>query len=294
MFIERHPDVGYSDKRTPAKHRIQRAHAGRDIGAAPYAAKKLGVAYDGHLIVDLTAGDGTRDSINPWECGSSPAIFSSLAATRPNIRVRLFEVNPSSFNWLNENLTLHLPDIGYEQIGDQEWKHRKVGSIVTAINGDGSKDTFADLRPAEWLYVSNDPNNMQGWTLNMECFCQLRQTRFATFMSTMGCNTSGLKRLERWQRDIWFNHIDHAKRIIQYSRWLDLIIFEITNDPAQWAYLQLVPRKWTSNTIIEMSKHFRAEHVDVRAVSFWDDFDGFDEMCNRLFLTKKEREEDAA
>lgn len=293
-FIERSPDVGYSDKRTPAKHRILRAHAGRDIGAAPYAAKKIGRIYSGHRIVDLTAGDATQDSINPWERGSSPAIFATLAAQNQNVRVDLYEINPSTFDRLIHNLTMQLPSLGYSQLSEQEWHHSYRNSRVKAIRGDGSQETFNNLEFGEWLYINNDPNNMDGWTLDMESLYIVRQTKVATFMSTMGCNSGGLKRLPRNRRDVWFEHIKRAVDIVRKITWLDLLIFEITNDAAQWAYLQLIPRKWTAGTVKDMAKHFNDEQLDVLAVSFWDDQDGFWEVCKRLFLTKKEREEDAA
>jgi hypothetical protein len=287
--------VGYSDKRTPAKHRILFAHAGRDIGAAKYAAPMLfrTPPYTGHLIIDLTAGDAVCDYNSAWERGSSPAIFSLLAAQHPNVRVRLYEINPSTFDRLITNLSAHLPELGYEQITDQSWRHRRQGSVVDALREDGSQEIFADLRPGEWLYVSNDPNNMAGWTLNMQRFVELRQTRIAMFMSTMGCNSGGLKRLERPRRDIWFDHIRKAERLIAGAGWLDLVLFEILKDAAQWAYLQLVPRKWTQGTIKDMSRRFQKEQLEVAAFSFQEHPSEFADVCERLFLTKEEREEAA-
>jgi hypothetical protein len=70
--------VGKSDKRTPAKHRMLDKHLGCILGVAPYAAKKLKEPYTGHLIIDLTAGDGESDKINQWNKDSSPIIIAYL------------------------------------------------------------------------------------------------------------------------------------------------------------------------------------------------------------------------
>lgn len=302
----RHPGVGFSIDRTPAKHDIYRAHLGQEIGSAAVVINAVrrtfgkqawkDLFYDGHLIVDLTAGDGVSDGIHSaWHLGCSPGIAAHMASRNKRARVRLYEKNKEAFQRLIENLARELPRLGYGQRDETEWQHTATESTVRAACGDARElEKFTDLRPHEWVYVYNDPNNMNGWVLDVELFASLLADgrRFGSSMSTMGCNSGGLKRLDlQPHRSIWFDHINHAKRIIAKHPRLDLILFEALNDASQWAYLLLTPVAWTTKNIDLMTRQFSRHSLAVAACSWRTAPTEFDETCRRLFLRKSERGE---
>ena len=204
----REPSVGISDGRSPIKHRLLHRWAGMDVGAARYAVKSWpGAFYGGHLIVDLTAGDAAGDGKNLWERASSPAIFAKLASQQMRLRVHLYEKDKAAFQALITNLSNRLPSIGFHQDEESTWTHVDTKSTVHAFFGDARNLERFELRPCEWLFVNDDPNNMHGLVLDLPHFRRVLDMpqsdghpRFATFMTTMGCNSGGLKRLERHHR----------------------------------------------------------------------------------------------
>jgi hypothetical protein len=283
--------VGKSDRRTPVKHAMLRNHSGRDVGAAMYAARKLNLIYGGHCFIDLTAGDAHGDGINEWERASSPGIFSIHARNLPNVRGKLYEKSFTVFESLIINLDYQLPFSGFEKISDLMWRHTVTKSTIEAIHGDARDVVFDDLGDREWLYVFNDPNQMHGWCLNVEQFVAIKtRNRCITFMSTMGCNSGGLKRLELNERLSWSDHVKGLMTIIERCSWLDLVLFEIVGDAAQWAYLLLVPSAWIEKTIAETMRQSERDGVQMNGCSHKSDPRQFNVSLNRLFLSKSERE----
>jgi hypothetical protein len=289
LLISEH--VGKSDRRTPVKHAMLRNHSGRDVGAAMYAAGKLNLIYGGHCFVDLTAGDAHGDGINEWERASSPGIFSIHARNLPNLRVKLYEKSFTVFEALIINLDYQLPFSGFEKIGDFMWRHTVTKSTIEAIHGDARDVVFDDLGEREWLYVFNDPNQMHGWCLDVEQFASIKtKNRCITFMSTMGCNVGGLKMLPLCERCVWNDHVKGLIVIVKRCPWLDLVLFEIVNDAAQWAYLSLVPSVWVEKTISDTMRYSERERVQINGCSLKTDPRQFNTSINRLFLSKPERE----
>jgi hypothetical protein len=66
-------------------------------------------------------------------------------------------------------------------------------------------------------------------------------------------------------------------------------LFSIVGDPAKWAYLMLVPHKWTEKTCMQYAKIFTKHGLGVEVASFREDPRKFWALCNTLFLTKEER-----
>jgi|SRR5215831_7373295 len=290
-FIERQESVGFSDGRTPVKHRLVNGWAGMDVGAAIHVARKYHRPYGGHSLVDLTAGDAVGDGRNDWWCGSSPAIFAKLAAQNKLVRVRLYEKNLATFQALVTNLAASLPSIGFRQ-GETSWQHRETGSTVDAFFGDARDLEQFALRPNEWLFVNDDPNNMHGLVLDLgrlQGVIKRPSAGFVTFLSTMGCNAGGLKMLSLEHRQWWFRHIEQATKLVADCSRLDLVLFEIINDKAQWAYLLLVPKIWVEDRIKPFRKEFERQGLSVIAYSWWNNRQRFKEAIGRLFYTKQER-----
>jgi hypothetical protein len=289
-------EVGASE-RTPAKHAVLEAMVGREIGSAPYVVRDLqrrGLAisdYDGHMIVDLTAGDAVVKPGETFRKNCSPGIFAHLATTRPKLQVLLYERDANVFGRLVVNLARELPEMGFEQIDAHRFVHRVMRSTVLAIFGDGRNAQF-DLRPGEWLFVNNDPNHMNDYVLNHEKFAHVLNSggqHFATFMSTMGCNVGGMKRLSPEERRAWDVHVGSAKASIRNRSHLDLLMFEVQHDASQWAYLLMVPTKWIEKSIDIFTKCFNKMGLDVLPASYRRDPAAFDAMQVRLFRTRKER-----
>jgi hypothetical protein len=286
-----HEDVGRSDRRTPAKLDVLRAHAGRMIGASWYAAKKTGWKISGNHVIDLTAGDAAGDGEHEWIQGSSPAVLSSFCRTQINLRVTLIERSKPIFARLNENMSRCLPRYGFVEIGSMNWRHNVTGSTINMICTDARTVDLTDLLPDEWLYVFNDPNSMHGWCLDVKLLGFLSKSRPVSFMSTMGCNTDGLKRLILDERLGWLAHINAAIEMVKLNPHLDLLLFDIKNDPAQWAYLLLVPRKWVEETRAQMVRAFTQSELVVGSLSWRKNQTEFYETVDKLIYTNKERAE---
>jgi hypothetical protein len=208
-------------------------------------------------------------------------------------RVVLIERNPGVFNTLLINLTRELPLLGYRDEGPMVWRHARTGSRVEAVFDDARK-VLPEIEPApgEWLFINNDPNNMSAYALDtpvLEGWMRGAE-RYGAFMSTLGCNVNGLKRLSPEEREGWFDHLDDAQRIIRAHTRLDLLLFEVCNDASQWAYLILVPKDWAQKTMLKMSKLCSQTGIKVNAVSAASDFAAFRTVCERLFRTTKERQ----
>jgi len=293
---------GHSLKRTPAKHRLLDTQLGHELGAAPYIQKKFGgksyYRFDGMLIVDLTAGDAdpSHDPTNELHRSSSPLLFARHAVTHGHsVRIRLYERDHQIFDRLINNLEHYLPQLrdkqgslGYDRIGSRKWASARTGSTVRAICGDGSEEDFSDLRLHEWLFVNNDPNTMQGWCLDMPAFAYALQTRPGTFMSTMGCNPGGLKRLSSSERDRWWDYVWAAKRFVDQHSSLTLILVPLLNDPSQWAYLQIVPRRWVGRACKEIRNDLQKEDCQATLSLYPDQVERFDMALRVLFKTKTE------
>jgi hypothetical protein len=284
-----HKDVGRSDRRTPAKLDVLRAHAGRMIGASWHVADRWGWKISGNRIIDLTAGDAAGDGIHEWIQGSSPAILSSFCRKQPALRVTLIERNQAIFDRLIQNLELRLPDEGFTATSETSWRHGKTKSTVEAFCIDAHIIDFSDMLPNEWLYVFNDPNHMHGWCLDMEAFSRLSGVVPASFMSTMGCNAGGLKRLSAAERAKWKEYIDAAVTVVKRKRRLDLLLFNIKNDSAQWAYLLMVPLKWSDLIREQMVRSFKQNNLDVGSASWVKNQTDFYEVIDLLVTTNEER-----
>ena len=241
--------------------------------------------YNGHLVVDLTAGDASGDGVNTWWRGSSPAIFSHIASKYCRIRVRLYEIERGTYRTLIDNLTLRLPQVGFIKLREASWIHQDTGSTVEAFCGDARVlETFEDLRPYEWLFINNDPNTMNGWALNMGHLAKAIEGMHGKIcaLSTMGCNAGGCKIVGLEHRaPTWFPPIERNIGLLVDHPQLDLVLRKVAGDFGQWAYLLLVP---VSKTI--------PHEVGPRKVvdySWRRNTAAFESTICELFYSKKQR-----
>ena len=231
--------VGSSIERTPTKLAMLRSLALTEFNITR---ARRNVPYRGHVLIDLTAGNAAGAAGLPWWRASSPAIFAYLAATHDRVRVRLYEIDRGTFEALTENLHKHLPGMGFMlRRGGWNWINTRTGSEVWAHHADSrAVEDFGDVRRYEHVLISNDPNSMHGWALNMRHLSGARGT--AVFVASMGCNSHALKRAVPLEnRGEWFRHIDDAVTFVRSRDRYDLRLLRIPHDVNQWAYLVLAP-----------------------------------------------------
>lgn len=231
---------------TPGKHGMLRVLAVSEITSALCVVNtiraKTGRPYmcNGHLLIDLTAGDAAGDGVNTWWRGSSPAIFGYIASKYRMVRVRLYELDRFIFERLLANLARRLPAMGFIKINAHSWIHQDTASTLEAHCGDARVlEDFGDLRPYEWLFVNNDPNTMHAWALNMAHLARAMATMQGQvcIMSTIGCG-SKVKLVPLEHREpIWLPPIQKSIELCQAQPRLDLVLRRV----GRWAYLLLMP-----------------------------------------------------
>jgi hypothetical protein len=231
---------------TPGKHCMLRVLALSEITSALAVVNAIrartGAPYmcNGHLLIDLTAGDAAGDGVNTWWRGSSPAIFAYIASKYRMVRVRLYELDRFTFHRLVANLACRLSGMGFIQLNADSWIHQDTASTLTAHCGDARVlEDFGDLRPYEWLFVNNDPNTMHAWALNMAHLARAMATMQGQVcvMSTIGCGTR-VKMVPLEHREpIWLPPIEQTVELCQAQPRLDLMLRRL----GRWAYLLLMP-----------------------------------------------------
>lgn len=276
------PTVGRSD-RTPAKHALMCSFYGCEVGAANNipSIKRL-------LWMDLTAGDGTAPATLPWKLNCSPGInaYYAIGCQKP-VDVVLYEIKPATYGRLLVSLTEELPALGYRQVGDAQWV---FGDHVTlkAIHGSGAQAPVSHIRQTDAVLVSNDPNAITEWAMRPTFAVEVTARPWCSrFISTMGCNTAGLKRLDKSIRDGWFDRVNEQAAALPPHR--DLLLAAIKGDDAQWAYLLCEPIKWRKSKVEPMVRTAFNKHgytIDMA----WLGLDpvGFDRLTRKLFQTRQE------
>jgi hypothetical protein len=283
--------VGRSE-RTAFKITLFRKHVGRAIGSLPFVLRKFGHDYSGIKIVDLNAGDGSAYENAPkWAWGSTIALAANIGATHPYgfVRIGGYEWDAKVFNHLLTNLTERLPELNYVKLSDTQWRHSTTGATLIVRNKDSSTEQFI-LRPGEGLYVMHDPNSMGTASFDARYLKLIfdRHPLRCAFFSALGFNAAGQKRLSREGRDPWFKFIESLIDIVRNRSSLDLLLTYIVNDPAQWAYLQLMPKKWGEQTREEIDKCAANAGFLVNTVSWRFNQAHFKDTIMRLINTLKE------
>lgn len=289
MTIERathqRSTAGHSE-RTPCKHQLMSSLFGREIGALS-TAKFARVS--GAFWVDLTAGDGVAANGEEWIKNCSPGILAHHARFERNVKpvqVVLFEKAARTYADLLENLSAELPKLGYRRLSENEWATKNV--TLMAINADSA--TFNPLAiPEGWaVQVVNDPNAINTWAMNPDLMAAVKSRSWACLgMSTMGCNAAGLKRLNREERQTWYQHV--AAQIRGLHDYHDLLLAAIDRDAHQWAYLVTAPSVWKDDVADNARKAFSKGGFNLRCVWIRDDPTAFGALLDQLFLTATER-----
>ena len=261
--------VGKSS-RTPVKHAMYNTVLGSMVGALSTGKTPCAKVL---LVVDLCAGDGADTQ---GELSSSPSITRhhlefKLPPDKQVARTAIFyEKDIATFSRLRE-------------------RHGDCPQI-TLINQDSREfsldPVYAKNNASVLIYA--DPNNVDQLPLTKKLMDSLTPTTL--FMITMGCNAGGLKRLTYEHRAKWF---DMAMMIIDWVKpWQDLCLFSLNNDKSQWAYILIIPNKWSEDFTKKMKvKAGKIWKSGMTATSFRrDGKSNLENKLDELFLTQKEKE----
>lgn len=286
--------------RTYAKHELMNSVVGQEVGVINQRTFKMD-QVDRLVWFDLTAGDAAPVDDTEWRRCCSPGILAYHATnSRKPVVIRLYEIQPATFDRLLKHLEEYLPDLGYVRDGESCWRHGDTVEI-RAVNASGRAASVDLIGKRDAVLVFNDPNAITEWAMR-DTFAQEivdQQAWCFRSLSTMGCNTAGIKRLELRERLDWFDLIDTQESVLPHYR--DLLLAAIEKDEAQWAYLlsTSVKEKWRGQAENEVKAAFRTalkrmpkESRGRTAGTAWyrQSPSEFEETKLQLFLTKAERE----
>jgi hypothetical protein len=269
--------VGKS-KVTPCKHDLLNSLLGREAGVL----KGNPMGFGSYGIVDLTAGDGVPYGAE-FTRGCSPGIIlkhSKWIAERTSVQPKalFIEKQEITYERLRSNLEQSFQDLQLDRLGDRICVDAKCMNSKEFIFPNGIVD-------ASFIY--NDPNHIEDWCLTPELLGSV--PRFTTSLSTLGCNVSGLKRIDLHRRREWFYRVELISETI-LQRWHDACLFSV-GGADQWAYLITAPAVWrdaiTQNCIKAATKIEGREAEPQIAWRKADPF-AFYQLERFLFLTKQE------
>lgn len=267
--------VGQSQDRTYGKHKLLNKSLGRLVGAFT----KVRFLKPPFFFIDLCAGDGQPSYYSDW---SSPQIIDKHAGY---LRQRMGE-DAAIVILIEKDRTTF----------DKLQKAFPANKNTYLIHGD-SKDPLVVSQVGEIIkthgnlsspcFVHNDPNKVADWAITSVLLEVL--PRYTTSLTTMGCNVSGLKRLDLESREKWFEHVQVLAQSVKAVKCHDAYLASLRNDKAQWAYLVTAPAKWTQDVVSDVKKAFKDWPHGVEG-AWLSEVDQFVSLIRRLFLTKKEWE----
>jgi len=254
--VSKRKEVG-SSARTLGKHILLDKIVGRESGVSYVKGWPM-------AVIDLTAGDG----IPTMESGTASPLIIQKHLDHPKFGPHLsalaVERHPAVADVLREQVT-------FPVITGDARSPEVVQRIVGAIP------------PKGCALIYNDPNAISEFALTPDLLTAAPHT---TTLSTLGCNPSGLKRLERDVRLGWYAHIETVTRHL--PRYHDVALVRLEKDDAQWAYLVSGPQKWRDRYDCDFASAFRHWPKGYEVAWLRLDRKGFDRIADYLFLTAKE------
>lgn len=295
--MSKRQDVGRS-WRTWAKHELMNSVVGQEVGAVNRSTIVMD-KVDRLIWFDLTAGDAALVDGAEWHRSCSPGILAHHAVNSDKpVLVMLYEIQPATFDRLLANLDQRMPSLGYARDGEARWRY---GSHVElqAINASGRTASTELIDNRDAVFVFNDPNAITEWAMRSTFASEIASRAWCfRSLSTMGCNTAGIKRLDLRERLDWFDLIDEQEAALPHYR--DLLLAAIEKDEAQWAYLlsTSVRERWRKQAESVVRSAFKAalkrmpeESRGRTAATTWlrQSPAEFRETKLQLFLTNAER-----
>lgn len=303
--MAKRPSVGTS-WHTIAKHGLFIEFVAREVRVANHP----NLDWINRLVwFDLTAGNAVPAYDAPWHTACSPGILAFQAAQSvKRTLVALYERDPAIYAQLLESLERHLPGLGYEQMGDRVWR---IGDrvLLWANNEDGRVAKTSELRVNDAVLVLNDPNAITGWAMRPGFAAEILEQQHCKglrILSTLGCNVNGILRtplrrasddgseaMSLNERTAWFDLVNEQKLIL--PRRHDMLLTSFERDRDKWAYMLWQPDKprWRDDAESDVRKAFASAGRAGAMAWFRTDPAGFRRMQDELFLTQRERDEQA-
>lgn len=254
--------VGTSE-RTPYKHWLLNNLLGQVVGVLSHGRAVPPLPLH---IVDLCAGNGQKSPSGT----SSPQIIAYHAAhpmLDGKVTVDFVEMQGTSYELLVESLS----DV--------------TGVAYNAMHMDAKEYSISDSAARGTCFVHCDPNHVNDMPLAKSLLDQFGS--YTTYLVTLGCNVSGLKRLPFEQRAKWYGYVDSV--IDAMSPWHDAILVSLNNDSSQWAYLCTLPEKWSKQRQQSaISSGNKLWKHGVTAISYRREPVEFSSELDRLFKTREE------
>lgn len=97
-------------------------------------------------------------------------------------------------------------------------------------------------RGNDGILIYADPNNIDQLPITAELMSGLSSTTL--MLITLGCNVGGLKRIPFENRLKWIQMAEMVRQSI--GSWHDLGLITLNKDASQWAYMVIIPRKWSA------------------------------------------------
>jgi len=190
-----------------------------------------------------------------------------LAVRGKSATLRIIEKQPNTFEQLRINC---------------DWMDKRIVTLSMSDARDYRLPVMAETQAA---YVHCDPNAVDQIPLT-EPFVD-GFNKFTTYLVTLGCNVTGLKRLKLEERAVWYDYVNMLIEVLPGHH--DAILFWLDRDADQWAYLLSFPIKWARDfkqqAVTQTSKMWTK---GVSAASWRQEKSEFRMALHRLFLTKKE------
>ena len=263
--------VGRSS-RTPVKHFLLNALVGKIVGVL--GTGKAPCKANPFYAVDLCGGDGFEPEDGSHQ--ASPRIlFKHCDWMRSKIGkpayLDIIEQQSFTYEKLVTNCQFMVP---------HGW--------VRMINGDAREFVLSDVKADQSVFIHCDPNHVKDTPLTgpmVESW-----NKYTTYLVTLGCNVTGIKREDLDARMQWKGYVDLLFKNL--PRHHEAILFWLNRDSAQWAYLASIPKVWSDDfmafAIRNTEKHWPK---GVGAASYRSQPKEFEAALRVLFLTKKDRGE---
>jgi len=123
---------------------------------------------------------------------------------------------------------------------------------MTLINEDSRLMPLSTVhdRGNDSVFIYADPNNIDQLPITPDLMKGL--TPYTLFLITLGCNVGGLKRVDLEHRSKWFWIAAMIRRSL--SPFHDLGLITLNKDSSQWAYLVVIPQKWSGSYLQSVEK----------------------------------------
>jgi len=280
-------------QRTPAKHELMNEVYAQQAAVFPLLQRSKGLSRV--VWLDLTAADGLVEDGMIWDRNCSPGIQARAARevrTAP-VLILFCERQVSTYGRLLTSLSEHLPELGYLRVSEGRWSCGQVDLV--AAHMDSIDLGLRGIRRGDAVFINSDPNAITSWPLRKGFTEEIidRTGWLGMSLSTLGCNTGGLKRILRKTPEIsaqWFAYVADLERAVPSHH--DLLLAAIEGDDAQWAYLLEVPAGWRHKTELMVKRSFRKHGYAVEYVWLGQDLGGFRRLEERLFCLGGRKSDD--